>query len=304
MPFLKALAGYLFLTLCFQASAADPVKLPPMNLGNTSFLDGVAGPGTLVMLSSTYVSADRFNDSNGDALPGDNRIDISGLLLQYAKITKKKIWGGYYGWEVLLPLVDIEPDTSFINEGNRGVGDLIISPFLLQWTDTTLFGKPYFQRINAIFAVPTGSYKRGREVNIGSNTYRFNPYYAGTLHLNKKWAASFRMHYLWSGKNDSPTGPFDSTQAGNAFHINMATSFQFTSKWRVGLSGYYLKQTTDDRINGISQSDSKEQVFGLGPGLFYRHKNSSCTFNSYREFNAENRSEGYKLLAKCNHVFR
>ena len=306
MKYLKYLTGYLLLSFCFQVNAADPVKLPSVNLGNTSFLDGVAGPGTLVLISATRISADQFNDNNGDALPGSNNIDVSVLLTQYAKITKKKIWGAYYGWEVLLPLVDIKPDTSFTNlpnRGSRGTGDLIVSPFMLQWTDSTLFGKRYFHRLNLIFTLPTGNYNSSRDVNTGSNTYRFNPYYAGTLFINDKWASSFRMHYLWDGKNNSPTGPFDSTQAGNAFHINLAASYQFTPKWRVGLSGYYLKQTTEDRINGISQEDSKEQAFGLGPGLFFKHNKTSCTLNSYFEFQVENRPEAYRFLAKCSHVF-
>jgi hypothetical protein len=307
------LTKILCLLAATHSQAADPVQLPPVNLGDTSFLDGIAGPGTLVQAIGIHSRSDQFNDSSGNALTGDNNIDISVLMGQYAVITEHKIWGGYYGWEILLPIVDIEPDSTFSpplpNQGDHGLGDVIVSPFLLQWTDSSLFGRPYFHRLNMIFVLPTGRYDSDREVNAGQNHFRFNPYYAGTLMINSQLTASFRVHYLWNDDNDEPTSGVaaafdaDDIQAGSAFHINFASSYKFSEQWRAGIAGYYLKQLTRDRINGRSYADSKEQVFAIGPGLFFKEKETMCALNSYFESSVENRAEGYRVVARCGYVF-
>ncbi len=297
----------LMFNISTQGNAADVVQLPPVNLGETAFLDGIAFPGLFLQINGGHFHGDSFNDSDGDALPGNNEIDVNSLLLQYAYITRHKILGGYYGAEVLLPVADIEPDTSLPglpSTGESGVGDLIVSPLFLQWTDSELFGKSYFHRLNFLVVLPTGNYSAANEVNIGSNIYRFNPYYAGTLLLTPKLATSFRMHYLWNSENTNPDIRLgvDDIQAGSAFHINYAASYQVMPKLRIGLAGYYLQQLNDDKINGISQANSQERVFSIGPGLQYKHSGGLFDFNTYFEFGAENRPEGYRIVARYSWI--
>ncbi|MGB1800451.1 MAG: SphA family protein [Gammaproteobacteria bacterium] len=288
--------------------AADVVQLPAVNLGDTSFVDGIAGPGTLVKVLGNHFSANRFTDVNGNSLPGDNKLEANALLGQYAYISKTKILGGFYGAEVLLPLVDIEPDTTLTglpNTGERGFGDLIVSPFLLQWTDHKIFGRPYFHRLNFVFLLPTGSYDADNQVNTGSNIFSFNPYYAGTYFLTKKLTTSFRLHYLWNSENDRPLSALnvDDTQPGTAFHMNYAASYALTKKLRIGVAGYYLNQLSEDEINGISQANSEEKTFAIGPGLQYHHKNNFLNINYYFESGAENRPEGHRIVAWLAWVF-
>ena len=75
------------------------------------------------------------------------------------------------------------------------------------------------------------------------------------MFIMPSWKLSWRLHYLWNAKNKDPikriTGPPggpwpDDTQAGQAIHLNFATSFEAMPKrLHVGVNGYYLKQITD-----------------------------------------------------------
>jgi hypothetical protein len=58
-------------------------------------------------------------------------------------------------------LAYLDFDTDFGPNGReRGAGDLIVGPFFIQWSDSRLFGIPYFHRFNLDFVLPTGEYSK------------------------------------------------------------------------------------------------------------------------------------------------
>lgn len=288
-----------------DAAAAD-LPLPPVNLGETSFQDGIAFPGWLVEQTFIYYDADRFNDSNGRDIPGSNRLTAMSAVTHVAWISNYRLFGGFYGAEVLLPLTYLDVDTDFGPDAReRGVGDLIVGPLFIQWIDSKLFGMPYFHRFNLDFVLPTGEYRKSSPVNAGSNIYTFNPYYAFTLIPSERLEASARLHYLWCSENSDPFVGLraDHTQPGQAFHANFAASYEILKGLRLGLNGYYLRQVTDDRIDGDDQAASKERVLGIGPGLKYTYERMSLYLNTYYETAAENRPEGFRGIFRLSVVF-
>jgi hypothetical protein len=92
-------------------SAAVDVPLPPVNLGETSFQDGIAFPGWLVEETFIYYHADSFTDSNGRDMPGSNRLTTMTAMTHVAWISGFRLLGGFYGAEVLLPLAYLDFDT-------------------------------------------------------------------------------------------------------------------------------------------------------------------------------------------------
>src|SRR3990172_12276796 len=72
----KVLAAFvgLALFLCAGYAPADNIQLPPVNLGNSGFQDGIAFPGLLVAESISYYHAGQFNDHRGDKIPGSNEL--------------------------------------------------------------------------------------------------------------------------------------------------------------------------------------------------------------------------------------
>ncbi|WP_216824301.1 hypothetical protein, partial [Klebsiella pneumoniae] len=61
--------GALSAALCLEARA-DAVALPPLALGNTSFMDGVSPPGMLFELPLQYVRANNASDAGRHLGPG------------------------------------------------------------------------------------------------------------------------------------------------------------------------------------------------------------------------------------------
>ncbi|MFZ3116452.1 MAG: transporter [Syntrophales bacterium] len=305
----KMLAAAFGMALCLWAAyapAADMVQLPPINLGLTSFQDGIAFPGWLVSEFIGYYHAGQFNDQRGDKIPGSNELTTMSSLTQIAYLSKSRLFGGFFGAEMLLPLADVDVDTSFgPKDRERGVGDLIINPIIIQWTDHKLFGKPYFHRFLIAVMLPTGDYDRNHAVNAGSHLFSINPYYAFTIIPTEKLELSGRLHYLWNSKNDDPfvgTGAND-IQPGQAFHFNYAASYEVVKSVRLGINGYVLQQLTEDKVDGHSQSNSKERVFGIGPGIQFTCNGTFLYLNSYFETGAENRPEGALVIFRISRVF-
>lgn len=294
------------LTFTGEHVLAADIPLPPVNLGDTSFEDGVAFPGWLVEETIGYYHAGQLNDHQGDKIPGSNKLTSVSATTHLAYISNLRLLGGFYGAEILLPLADVDLDTSFgPKDREQGVGDLIVSPFILQWTGHKLFGMQYFHRFVFSVTLPTGEYDRNRPVNIGSNMVSINPYYAFTIMPTDKLELSARLHYLWNSENDDPLVGLGAgtIQPGQAFHANYAASYEVVKGVRLGINGYALQQLTKDKIDGCSQANSEERVFGIGPGIKWSGNGLSLYLNSYFETGAENRPEGTKVVFRFSKVF-
>jgi len=291
MPLFGA-AIYSVLPFCANAQ----VSLPQVNLGLTNFEDGIAFPGLLIEETGGNYRAGEFKDASGHAIPGSNTANVISSLTHIAWVSKWRVLGGYYGAEVVLPAAYVDINTSFgPNARAIGVSDLIFSPAVIEWNDKKLFGRPLFQRALLDIAVPTGQYDDTSQVNIGSNLVNLNPYYAFTYIPTKKIEVSGRLHYLWNGKNDRPFVGLNAKniQPGQAFHQNLASSYQVTGTLRAGVAGYLLEQITDHRINDTPIPGSRERTFAVGPGIEFHKQRWFAYLNTYFEAGVRNRPQGF-----------
>lgn len=291
-----------------DVAAADEVHLPPVNLGETTFEDGIGYPGWIAQEIIEYYHAGQVNDSAGDKLPGSNKFTSVSSTTHLAYLSNLRLLGAYYGAEFLLPLANVESDANPSQSFHtQGVGDLIVSPFVLQWSDQKIFGMPYFHRLDLAGVLPTGQYNRDKPINIGNNVFSFDPYYAFTVVPTDKLELSARLHYLWNSRNNRPFRGLgaDSIQPGQAFHANFAASYRIIPELRFGFNGYVLQQVTDDEVNGHSQPNSRERVFGVGPGIEWSSRASgiSIYINCYFESGVENRPAGTKAVFRVSKTF-
>jgi len=285
--------------------------LPAVNLGFTSFLDGgpPAGPGFYFQQYLQYYTTDQFNNADGDDLIPFEEPELDAWISLTQGIyqsNQELLLGGKWGINVILPSVSFDLDNTDVLEANdAGFGDLLVGPFL-QWDPIMGENGPVFMhRIELQMIFPTGKYDENKALNPGSNYFSFNPYWAGTVWLSPQWTASWRLHYLWNAENDDPGAGLDDTQAGQAVHVNFTTAYEVIPKTlRIGLNGYYLKQTTDFKVNGDKVDDQREQVLAIGPGAVYHlSQDDHLFFNLYFETEAENRTEGTRANIRWVHHF-
>ncbi|MDA3903368.1 MAG: transporter [Desulfuromusa sp.] len=270
---------------------------PSVNLGFTSFLDGgpPAGPGLYFSEYLQYYTADKFTDLT---LP-DAEVEVLVSLNQFLYQSDTPIFmGGKWGLDVIVPLVSL--DSTPLPDNNAGLGDLLIGPYI-QWDPIMGKNGPVFMhRIELQTIIPTGKYDNDKLLNPGSNFWSFNPYWAATLFVTPKLTTSWRIHYLWNGKNDDPFGGGNDTQAGSAIHGNFAVAYEvMPQQLRVGINGYYFKQISDSE-----SVDGREKVFAIGPGLIWHaNQDNHVFFNAFFESGAANRTEGERYTLRFVHHF-
>jgi hypothetical protein len=160
----------------------------------------------------------------------------------------------------------------------------------------------FVQRVMVDVDVPTGKYSDARPVNVGNHFVVVNPYYAFTYEPNKKLEFSARVHYLWNSTNNDPFVGFGikRMQAGQAFHANYMTSYEVLKNVRLGFNGYWLQQSTDHQIDGVSIANSKERTVGLGPGIQIGGRGLWFRVNSYIETGVRNRPSGIKVTFRIS----
>ncbi|WP_390897894.1 SphA family protein [Pseudomonas citri] len=312
-PILRMAAAPILAALSPLVHAYD---LPGVNLGSTSFYDGSpapAGPGWYLEEYLTYSKANRFNDAHGDKLPLPKQtVEVFAPTTQIIYVGQPWANGAMPGFTLIntsLAYVDVDDGLDNAALSSRaGFGDLVVGGFLQLPTLTRADGSPLLtQRVEVDVSMPVGAYDRHRSINPGSNFWSFNPYYAATYWFTPKWSASGRFMYLWNGKNDDPSASFgdvSDTQAGQALHANLTLQYALTDRLSVGLNGYWLKQFTDTQVDGHDVSGRREKVWAIGPGFNYVfRKEDVLSVNAYFEQDAENRTEGNKLVLNWLHQF-
>lgn len=285
--------------------AAAQVSLPPMNLGDSSIQDAIAGPGFALQETIGFSRATRFRDARGGLAGQPGGLTAASVLTQLIYVSEHRFLGAYWGAEVIIPLAHaaLRPGGG-VARSDTAVGDIFVSPVMLQWPKTMLFGRPFWQRLNLNVTLPTGAYDRLAPLNIGTNSWVLNPHYAFTYEVSDDWEVSGRLHYLWASANADPPAALKARriQAGQAIHVNASVSRAFGDNLRIGLSGYYLRQITDDRIDAV-RVGGREQVLGLGPVVKWQAGRTALVAAAYWETLARDRPEGWRLSLRVARGF-
>jgi hypothetical protein len=285
--------------------AQEHIALPPVNLGGSSFMDGVGGPGLLVREALGVFGAPRFTDASGDAVPGQNTVVAFTSTTLVGYMPPFKVLGGNWGVELLVPVVHADLTTPPGSASTTGIGDLTFSALVWQAPPLMLGAGQLFQRLDLDVVAPTGQYAGSALITAGSNLWSVNPYYAFTWLATDRIETSWRLHYLWNSTNDASGPGYEATsiRPGQAVHFNGAASIAVVPEFRVGVAGYFLRQITDSQANGHPVTGSEEQVAGLGPGFLAQVGALEFLANVYAEFAVENRPQGTRANAVVMEVW-
>lgn len=308
----------LFLT-SFQINAATPSVAEPagINLGATSFFDGfpAAEPGHLTYLGYyRYTHADKIKDNSGDKIEafGKSNIDTWVINSQFLYTFERSPFdNAWIGLDMIIPLVGFYTDFGHaparLKDNNGGVGDLFIGAYLQYNPVMNADGNPLFvHRFEIGFNVPTGRYNDNKDINPGANQWSFTPTWAATWLFAPGWSINWRLQYLFNFNNTDPAssvpldwkgGKVNRTRAGQLAWLNFAAEYEVAPEWHLGINGYYLKQVTDDKVNGDTLQNSREQVLGIGPGLMWNIlSDDTVTLNLYTETATRNRVQNNAVV--------
>ena len=293
---IAALIGGLFLASGLVQAKEGGDQYP---LGAENWLAGAVPPPGDYFINYFGYYGGKLKDGNGNNVNlGGKTPEVNAVFdaLRYVKVTDTKILGANWGWHVIVPFANQRMDLGGM-ESRTGVGDITINPFILSWHNGD------WHTVAALdINLPTGAYdKNDPRRSIGANYYSVIPVFAVT-YLNKDgWEASGKFMYNFKTENNDTN-----YQSGDEFHMDYLLGKRF-GEWGVGLSGYYLKQTTDDKQNGqtvaaqagLWSEGRKGEVFAIGPSVTYKTKGGTHFIGQWQhETSVENRFGGDKFWFK------
>jgi hypothetical protein len=304
------------------AQTPDLMKLPGIiNLGATTFRDGFlpTNPGCAYFQYLRQNSWNGVRDKDGKDIAAFKNLDIDATAAasQLACSTPVKIFGGTLGFETLIPVAELhsasDPSGIMLKDNGFGLGDIFLASYL-QMPPVMQNGRPiYSQRFELTFIAPAGNFSSVKDLNQSAGYWSLNPYWAATWLPDAKWEITWRAHYLYNFEtNKIPTSLipnvselFQSGQAGQAAWVNFTIGYALTEKLSAGLTGYYLRQLTDDMLNGQSYSGGKEEALYMGPGFHYEfNPKDAMNINVYLPVEDKNRpSGGFQLNLVYGHIF-
>ncbi len=230
-------------------------------------------------------------------MPGSTASDSISENTHVAALSRVHIFGAWYGIEFLQAFAHVNA-----GPGSKvsGLGELTVSPLILQWKQNKIGSLRLIQRFVLDFDLPTGEYQQSAKLSLSNHAFDVQPYYAVTMYPSKHLESSWRVHYLWNATNNEPgvMSGARSTQAGQAIHFNATVGYRFPHGVWVGANGYYLGQITDPKVNGQPIGDSPERVGAIGPGVLWDMGHWLVFANAYHEVGALNRPEGNKVILR------
>jgi len=199
-------------------------------------------------------------------------------------ITGKKVLGGYYGMDVIVPLVYQDLDMTGFSGSDFGIGDLFVEPVTLSWHT-----KQFDFSFGYGFWAPTGDYSPSDPVSPGKGFWTQMLTGGVTVYPDKAktWSLSALNRYEINqerGDTGITPGQYWTLEWGLAKSLSKTVDF--------GMVGYYQAQST--KASGLGAPAAKDSVIGLGPEIaFVIPKIGLSTSVRYmREMGASNRPEG------------
>ncbi len=238
---------------------------------NTQHIKGTVGlksgsqapPGVYFIAPLFYVyKTDDVKDRDGDRLPFAADLTSQVYGGGVSVVTKTKLFGGFYGFQVLFPVGANNRIQGTEIDANPGAGlsDSAITLISLGWHATRADATAGY----TIF-VPTGRYTDGANNNTGLGMWG-NELSAGTtvyLSASRQWHAATLATFDFQSKKEDRE-----TKVGNVMNLEGGLGGDFLKGGlTAGLDYYASFKLTDDQIEGFPDIliRGKNKVFAVGP---------------------------------------
>ena len=274
------------------------------NGGENWMAGAVPPPGDYFINYSGHYSG-KLRDGHGNKVD-DAKVDAWFNAFRYINVTEHKILGGNWGWHIIAPVVNQRIRLGGGSDTVTGLGDITVNPMILSWHT-----KNWHWATGVDINLPTGRYSSGESRrSIGANYWSFEPLLAVTYRSDDGWEASAKFMYNLKTTNRNfraaPGTERMKYRSGDEFHMDYLIGKNF-GQWGVGVSGYYLQQTSNDKLNGKPISSKlgpwsdgrKGRVFAIGPSVTYSTKKGMQFIAQWQhETKVKNRFGGDKFWLK------
>jgi len=199
-------------------------------------------------------------------------------------ITDKKVLGGYYGMDIIVPFAYQDLDISGFRGSDFSLADIFVEPVTLSW-----HVKQYDFSFGYGFWAPSGDFSPLDPVSPGKG-YWTQMFTGGiTIYPDtaKTWSLSALNRYEINQKR-SDTG----ITPGQYWTLEWGLAKSVSKTVELGLAGYYQMQTTS--ASGAGAPIVKDRVVGVGPEITFACPKIglSTSIRYLREAGAQQRPEG------------
>jgi hypothetical protein len=199
-------------------------------------------------------------------------------------ITGRKVLGGFYGMDVIVPFVFQDLDVTGFRGRDFNVGDLFVEPVTLSWHPKQAdfsFGYGFW--------APTADYKPTDPVSPGKGFWTQMLTAGVTIYPDKAktWSLSALNRYEFNQKREK-TG----ITPGQYWTLEWGLAKSVSKTVDVGMAGYFQAQATTS--GGSDASLQKDSVTGIGPEVTFvcPKLGVSTSIRYLREAGASNRPQG------------
>lgn len=262
------------------------------NIGQGSegfFAGALPPPGWYGVLYGNHYHATEFKDGSGrSSIPGfDLKADVLAGRLFY--MSDVEIAGGRLGMFAIGSVASLRSKGPAGGARRDGAGDITVGP-TVGWRHGA-----WHTLVAMDIVLPTGSYERARALNTGNNYYSLRPIYAFSYLPESGFEASAKISYTLNTTNTATH-----YRSGQLFHFDYSVTMPVTASLRLGINGYVVKQTTDDREYGkqVGTDGFRGRVVAIGPAAQYRMGNALLDLKVVKEYAVRNRAEGSSIWAK------
>jgi hypothetical protein len=257
-------------------------------------------PGVYFRWYNAFYNAGTLMDGNGDEAPVGFDVSVYAMVNRLIWITDKKVLGGYFGMDMVIPLIrtDLEITAAGLKDKQFGLGDLYLEPVTLSW-----HGPRYDAAVGLSFYLPTGQYDKTEPASAGQDFTTTMLTFGATLYLDpaRTWTASVLGRYeINSEKSETDVKP------GQDLVLEYGLARNVAKFWDIGIAGYYIGQLTDDSGAGaVWDTSVHDRVFAIGPEVshFCMARKMFLSVRSLWETGARDRSQGNMTTVTLTKIF-
>lgn len=310
----KIVRATLALTLAAAAWAVlAPGQAQATEGGGSSRLPGLLTirvgmmppPGLRLNLQLADYSANKTLDGDGKPRAGLSNFNlhvkgVGGRLIYVWP--GAELWGGAIATGLAVAAhvdlrvrFDVQTPGGVVHREGQSSGassDTHLTPIMLGWR-----GETYHQMVGLELFLPTGAFDRTQLANPGRGNRASGASYQATWFPVAAVEANLGVVVLQNSRN-----PDTNYQGGRELMMDYGVGYVLAPQWQLGVSGYLIKQFSDDRSNGQPVAGgNRAQVLAVGPFLRYTPgRNWGLTIKYQAETKVKNRASGNRMYVQTS----